>query len=991
MSIIKKPSAVDSPYVAPTPTAPVRLASAPVAGGGVNTVAATVANTVSADANANANTTSSGAGSNVSYYTAGIEGVNELASYGRVFAGANVYVTLEQPQYITYNQNYTGSGTVGGANGQVQFNNNGNFAGSANLTFNGANLTLGGNLLTGGLSSSGNIYSSTALRTGGTVSAIGNITGNYFIGNGSQLTGINSTSSFLANGSARFTLLSDYSLLSGTTTDPHNFKISDAYTPDIDLRNSSGTGMFTQGASATIRTAGTYNWTFNTDGNLTLPSNTSSINYANGDPYGGGSGGVSNKIFNGNTYANIDFPSGNLAVGVNVQPVTDAWIDTYGNIIINDEGNSEGSSVLIDGGGNIFVTGASYNTDFATDQAYVRKLNPSGQVMWQKSMPQAVNSSQYTSGETLAQDGSGNIYWLTNNWFDGGGNVFPLVAKLNSSTGESVWTTQIGNVYYGEDITVNTAGQVFVVTNLGGMITSLNANGTVAWSRDTSNGGTSIVDTGTYVIVGYGTGTVGAYNYSGTLLWTNQVFNTSQPVWGLAWDGTNWYAADDNGNIMKISGADNSTILWQKHINRNGTGGNIFLTWIEYSAGYIYACGTGNDGQVSDAFITVKIDASTGNLVWARSLEAQNAGQWYWYGHHDISVVGASYAITGYARPVNSNNTKQVLAQLPVDGSLAGQTVGPYRYVDVPALTVDTTDVGGTGYNGSPSQPATVSVTPNYTLATLVAPGREVNILEPFVTGAQWSFNNDNALILPSGGQLGPSGMGWTGLHGANGYPLDVTSFYSSGNTSSQVFLSSDGSLSLIGTVDGGASASWNFNNAGNLALPGGTVISNPAGNLKIDSIRTSTLNNYSKDTGNVLYYNTETHEVTTAPINNITGDPYGAINVDSTGNVTVWTASSADVVGAKLMVRVVYFNAGTSTWDNTEMLEIMAAKTYPNGTPAFTVSNRIKTNPAYSSVLIDVTLNGSNVMQVISSAPSGAGNNVYWTVSATSFNQTFD
>jgi len=86
--------------------------------------------------------------------------------------------------------------------------------------------------------------------------------------------------------------------------------------------------------------------------------------------------------------------------------------------------------------------------------------------------------------------------------------------------------------------------------------------------------------------------------------------------------------------------------------------------------------------------------------------------------------------------------------------------------------------------------------------------------------------------------------------------------------------------------------------------------------------------------------------------------------------------------------VRVVYDNAG---WQNTEMLDITAAKTYPDGTPAFTVSNRVKTNPAYQNVPIDVTLTGGNIMQVISSAPDGVGNNVYWTCSATSFNQTFD
>lgn len=59
-------------------------------------------------------------------------------------------------------------GTPGGANTQVQFNNNGTFGGSANLTFDSTTGTLG-----------------TAA-----VSATGNISAQYFVGNGSQLTGL---------------------------------------------------------------------------------------------------------------------------------------------------------------------------------------------------------------------------------------------------------------------------------------------------------------------------------------------------------------------------------------------------------------------------------------------------------------------------------------------------------------------------------------------------------------------------------------------------------------------------------------------------------------------------------------------------------------------------------------------------------------------------------------------------------------------------------
>ena len=176
-------------------------------------------------------------------------------------------------------------------------------------------------------------------------------------------------------------------------------------------------------------------------------------------------------------------------------------------------------------------------------------------------------------------------------------------------------------------------------------------------------------------------------------------------------------------------------------------------------------------------------------------------------------------------------------------------------------------------------------------------------------------------------------------------------------------------------------------NNSIILNATGAAVNQLTANTFTVAPVRASTLNNYSLDTGNVLYYNTNTHEVTTAPLNNITGDPYAAF-ASSTANVTVWTASSDQIVGAKLTVQVVYFDA---SWQNTEMLDITAVKTYPAGTPAFTVSNRVKTNPAYQNVPIDVTLTVGNVMQVISSAPDGVGNSVYWTYSATSFNQTFD
>jgi len=167
MAIIKTPAAADSPYPVTADATPAVLRASASGATVLANVAAAAATAVAATDTATA------AAANVSYYATGIEGVQGLANYGRVFAGANVYVTLEQPQYVTYNQNFTGNGTVGGSTGQIQFNNNGAFGGSTNLTFDGANLAVGGN-----------------------------ITGNYILGNGSQLTGINASSNKIFNGTS---------------------------------------------------------------------------------------------------------------------------------------------------------------------------------------------------------------------------------------------------------------------------------------------------------------------------------------------------------------------------------------------------------------------------------------------------------------------------------------------------------------------------------------------------------------------------------------------------------------------------------------------------------------------------------------------------------------------------------------------------------------------------------------------------------------------
>lgn len=123
-----------------------------------------------------------------------------------------------------------GSGAAAGANTQIQFNDNGALGASANLTFDSAsgNLTAGnlvtaGRLTTSGITAAniiasgvvdatGNVFAGNFVTGGnliaygnvstGNIDATGNITATYFIGNGSQLTGLTTTPDSIINGTS---------------------------------------------------------------------------------------------------------------------------------------------------------------------------------------------------------------------------------------------------------------------------------------------------------------------------------------------------------------------------------------------------------------------------------------------------------------------------------------------------------------------------------------------------------------------------------------------------------------------------------------------------------------------------------------------------------------------------------------------------------------------------------------------------------------------
>ena len=168
-----------------------------------------------------------------------------------------------------------GNANPAGSNTQIQFNNNGSFGASVNLTFDN---------------------SANTLAVAGAASVTGNVTANYFVGNGSQLTGINGMSSGIQNGNSNVQVYAN-----------SNVAISSNGVSNV---------MVVTSQDVTIT------------GNLTVTGNATLSGNILGD-----------RIQNGNTSFDIQTSNGNANISVggvsNVAVFTPSGVVVNGNITAN--------------------------------------------------------------------------------------------------------------------------------------------------------------------------------------------------------------------------------------------------------------------------------------------------------------------------------------------------------------------------------------------------------------------------------------------------------------------------------------------------------------------------------------------------------------------------------------------------------------------------------------------------------------------------------
>ncbi|SDF71433.1 Por secretion system C-terminal sorting domain-containing protein [Dyadobacter soli] len=269
---------------------------------------------------------------------------------------------------------------------------------------------------------------------------------------------------------------------------------------------------------------------------------------------------------------------------------------------------SLGYGVATDGAGNVYISGywdgtidldpgagTSIQQSLNGNGAFIVKLSPSGNLIWQKTFSPGITSYG------LHADGAGNVYsvgyffntvdfnpspTVTANLTSAGGGD-PYILKLNAN-GDYVWAQRMGGTgtEYSHDVDVDASGNVYVAGYLSSPSSSFPGLPNVA-----SAGGTD--------------GFVAKLNSAGTFQWVKTLGGPNN-------DNINGIDVDASGNV--------------------------------YASGNVGGAATGM-GNIPDAgAAVVKLNGVNGNTVWAtgtpgssRGVEADPSGNVYITGNLNTS------------------------------------------------------------------------------------------------------------------------------------------------------------------------------------------------------------------------------------------------------------------------------------------------------------------------------------------------------------------
>ena len=811
--------------------------------------------------------------------------------------------------------NVSATGNITGANFSTS-GASGNITGANNIiatTISGTANVIGGNILTGGYVSAtgdvtgGNVY------TGGKVSASGNVTagaGSYFIGDGSQLTGVTAASVNAANLTGN-TLSSNvlYSSLTsvGTLT-------------DLSVTGSTTSGnLYTGGAVSATGTA--------TAGNVSTAGYVSATGTVTG---------------------------GNLATGGNVSATGNV---TGGNVLTNGyvsaQGNVLGGNVITD-----YILSTDATTTTLTVNAATISLNPVGNV--------GLNSRWINNlaDPTANQDAATKYYVDT--------VAQGLNAKQSVSAASITYLANVSgvtNVAYnngtagvGATLTITTTSQLSIDSI---DLSTLAANARVLIKNEIATTGSNAAWNGIYVVTSTGT--------LSTVLTRSADFNQPAEMYsaftfvteGTINDNTGWVCTNNDTNPITIgttpitftqfSGAGSYTAGnalslngTQFNVNVDSTGNSTIgingSNELYIPSGVILT--TPNIGAATGTSVSVTGTVTGGDLATAGTVSATGnvtGGNVLTGGYVSANgdVTGGNLYTVGETSATGNVSGGNVLTggYVTATGNVTGANVLTGGYVSA----TGTVTGGDIATSGNVSATGTVTGSDLYTGGNVSATGNVTggNVLTggyvsasgnitagagsyfigdgSQLTGVAADSVNANALV----GNTLSSNVLYSSLTSVGVLSdLSVTGTTTSGNLSTGGYVTATGNVTGGNVYTGGEVSASGTVTGGDLAT-GGNV--SATGNVTGGNVLTGGYVSASGDvTGNNLYGSGElsvTGNITGGNISTSGSATLGNIVIsgdditDTNGRVNINTALDAvDFAVNGLTANVVYVNATTGT-----------------------------------------------------------------------------
>ena len=313
---------------------------------------------------------------------------------------------------------------------------------------------------------------------------------------------------------------------------------------------------------------------------------------------------------------------------------------------IGDAGTDEGKDVVVDDVGNIYITGATnssgwtsggFDTTYAGGKdAFVVKLNPSGQLLWSTYL----GGNSTDAGKSIAVDEAGNVYVVGGSWSSGwtsrgfdtdyGGDEDAFVVKLNNA-GQHLWSTYLGaaGTEHGQQLALDGEGNVYVAGTTrssdwtsGGADTTFNGGWSDAFIAKLSSSGQHVWSTylgGANTDAGHSIAVDGA----GSLYVTGLTWSPGWANGGFDLD----YDGNRDAYVAKFT--DTGQHVWSTYLGGSERDtadeidvdqqGAVYVTGTTNSSGWISGgFDTELDGIEDDAFV-VKLN-SIGSHLWSTYL-----------------------------------------------------------------------------------------------------------------------------------------------------------------------------------------------------------------------------------------------------------------------------------------------------------------------------------------------------------------------------------